>query len=256
MTTTTIRPSRGRTVSMATAVGSLATLLLVGPGVAPALAQADASDMPRIISVAGTGFAESEPDEVSLRLGVSVRGATAEQVTDEAAAAMQAVVDALVASGIDAADIRTARLDLGRVRERDPRSGRRIAAGWQVHNMVTATSGDVERIGDILDAAVAAGATDVDRVWFSVSDPTSALAEAREAAVEAAALAAEQLASFSGVELGEVLAITEGGRSMPSPYALRAEAYLGVGDTAGGATPVLPGTIETAVTVYIDYAID
>jgi uncharacterized protein YggE len=231
----------------------VSVLLLAGPGTAGVLAQADAVEAGASIRVAGAGHVDVEPDQATLNLGVTVRGRTAVQASSAAALAMAEVIASLEASGIAAADIQTTRIDLDRVTRRDPESGLRVPAGWLVQNRVRATTDEIDRTGEIIDAAIAAGATDVDSIRFSASDPSSAVAEARAEAVEAAALSASQLASAAGVQVGDVLSITEG--SAASEFGrFRLQGYGG--DTAGGPTPVMPGVVSIDVDVYIEYAIE
>jgi uncharacterized protein YggE len=224
-----------RSAALGVGAGVVASaLLLAGPASVTVLAQTQDADPIGSIAVAGVGHAEVEPDQATVRLGVTVRGLTAEQATSRAAEVMSSVIASLEASGIEADDIQTTRLDLDRVIRRDPETGLRVPVGWAVQNRVRATIEEIERSGVIIDAAIAAGATDVESVEFFARDPSAAVAEAREEAVAAAALGASQLASAAGVEVGDVLSISEGSESIDS-RAFRAEFFAGV--TAGGRPP-------------------
>ena len=164
---------------------------------------------------------------------------------------MEAVIEALQEAGVAEQDIKTVRLDLHQFRQRQ--EGEVVARGWQVNNQVQATVRDIEATSDAIDAAVAAGATDVNSVAFRASDASEAVARARIAAVEDAAVAADTLAGASGLEVVGVLRMVEGGASFPSAIRFR-------GDTAGGSeayfsTPIEPGLVDISVSVTVEYEV-
>ena len=76
---------------------------------------------------------------------------------------------------------------------------------------------DLSKVGDLIDDAIAAGATTVDGVTFRVNDPSGAEAQARKAAVDDAKAKAEALASAAGVRITGVTGISDVGGSMPYP---------------------------------------
>jgi hypothetical protein len=198
--------------------------------------------------------AEVVPDIARISVGVATRGPDATEASSLAAEQMQAVIEALVAAGVAEADIQTSRVDLQPIRQRD-RSGEgtRAIVGWQASNRVSATIRDIDATGDVIDAAIAAGATDVGNIVFRTEDPSAAEAEARQAAVDDAATTAEQLASAAGVDILGVARVVEGDSG--DAYRLeRAEAFAAPASRQA-ATPVLPGTITVTVTVFIDYEI-
>jgi uncharacterized protein YggE len=224
-------------------------MLLAVPTVVSA--QVEAAEPLRTVVVAGAGRASAEPDEAVIRLGVSARAQSAEAAMSKAARSMDAVISALRDAGVGEQDIKTVRLDLRQFRQR--RDGEVLASGWQVSNQVRATIRDIGATSAAIDAAVAAGATDVTGVTFRASDAADAVAQARVAAVEDAALAAETLARASGLEVVGLLRLVEGGASLPSALRFR-------GDTAGGAeayfaTPIEPGLVDVSVSVTVEYQV-
>ena len=166
---------------------------------------------------------------------------------------MDSVIESLQESGIEEADIKTTRLELRQVRQRD-RETREVTVRWQVRNRVKATIRDIDSTGDTIDAAIAAGATVSIGCSSARPIPSAALAEAREAAVASAAVTASQLASAADVAVAGVLSIVEGG-------------FYGGFDESGlrrfsedsrprlASTPIQPGMIDIEVTVYIEYLI-
>ena len=193
------------------------------------------------------------PDVASLRLGVVVVRPTAGDARQAAASTMTDVVDALVAGGVERRDLRTSLVSLDAVRDYSSERGPRVT-GYQLTNSVEATVRQIDAVGALIDAALAAGATSMDGLSFRLADPRDALAEARRRAVADARSRAETLAAEAGVTLGRVVAITEGGLHAPGPPLPMAE--LKMASAADVATPVEAGTDELSVAVTVTYAID
>ena len=207
---------------------------------------------PGLITVPGRGAVRVDPDVATLRLGVVVVRPTAGDARAAAASTMQAVLEALSASGVERRDVRTSLVGLDAVRDYSGEAGPRVT-GYQLTNTVESTIRAIVTVGAVIDAALAAGATSLDGLGFRLADPTEALAEARRRAVADARSRATVLAEEAGVTLGVVAAITEGGALPPGPprpmEAMRMKAAADV------STPVEAGTDELEVTVTVAFAI-
>jgi uncharacterized protein YggE len=118
-------------------------------------------------------------------------------------------------------------------------------AGYTATNLVGVRVRALDALGGILDAAVQAGGNRIEGIRFEASDPAAPLDQAREAAWNDAQHKAEQLARLAGVELGEVLTISESGRG-PQPIV---EQFVAA--EAPAAVPIEPGsqTIEVDLQV-------
>jgi uncharacterized protein len=204
------------------------------------------------ITVPGRGAVRVDPDVATVRLGVVVVRPTAGDARTAAAATMAAVLDALVAGGVERRDLRTSLVGLDAVRDYSGEGGPRVT-GYQLTNTVEATIRAIATVGALIDAALAAGATSLDGLAFRLADPTEALVEARRRAVTDARARATVLAEEAGVTLGAVVGITEGGALPPGPprpmEAMRMKAAADV------ATPVEAGTDELEVTVTVSFLI-
>ncbi len=111
---------------------------------------------------------------------------------------------------------------------------------------------DLDTVGDVLDAAIAAGANSIYGVNFGLDDPDEVMAEARSKAAEDALARAEELAGLHGVALGEVVSISEVINGMAVPMFDSVNASLGMG-SAGG--PISPGELEMTARLQVVYAI-
>jgi uncharacterized protein len=237
--------------------GGLAVGLLVaslaGPAVATAQSQNDGDDTVRSISVTGTGRVKAEPDVADISLGVTKQGEEAAEAAAKAAEAMESMIAALLEMGIAESDIQTTNLSLNPLYDwnNEPAS----IEGWEANNMVLVTIRDIESVGAVVDAATAAGATNVHGISFRVEDATEAETAARESAVADARAKADTLAAAAGVTITGVISISEVRDEPPQPlYLDRAEMAFAAGDTAA-TTPVLPGEVELSVEIRIEYGI-
>ena len=122
--------------------------------------------------------------------------------------------------------------------------------GYNVGNHVTAKIKHIDRLGDVLDRMIAAGATEVWNVEFLVSDPGKALDQAREAAIADALRKAEVYSRAARVTIGRVFSIEEeSGPFAPVPRRALAQ-------PAGTQMPIAPGenTLHATVTVGFEIA--
>jgi uncharacterized protein YggE len=204
---------------------------------------------PRVV-VTGEGSVTIAPDVVQIRSGVTTRGKTVREATEANSKTMAAILTALTESGIPQKDVRTSQLSIHPVyAAQEPGKEQRLT-GYSVSNQVSAKIKHIEKLGDLLDRLIAAGATDVWNVEFLVSDPAKMLDQAREAAVADARRRAEVYAKAAGITLGRVVSIEEQAGTSPMPMrALAAPA-------PGTQVPIAPGenTLHAVVTVGFEIA--
>ena len=255
---TTITVPTGPAWAVVGITGTLLALLIAGPlltgALAPRTAFAAEGDAPpeHTIAVAGTGKVVVVPDLGTVRLGVLVERDGAKAARTAAAEAMTAVVAAIRALGIDDEDIQTANVSLQPVYDY-PANGTPRLRGYQLQNSVTVTVRDLDKLSDVLDQGVQAGATTVDGISFDVADRATAEADAREAAVADAKAKAETLAAALGVNIQGVASVSEQ-VSVPVWY----DRGYGLAAPAAGEaadTPVLPGTTDVVINVQVVFLI-
>lgn len=207
-----------------------------------------AEEQQRVIHVTGQGSVSAQPDRATVIFGVQTEADSAADALDENNTTMQEVISATLDAGIAENDIQTQQLRLQPVYdEASGPDGERTLTGYRAINSINVTVQDVEAVGELLDAAVQAGANTIDNIRFEISDRDELIADAREAAVSDAQDKAEQLADLTGAELGDVLTISEAG-SAPPPEPFIAEEADAVG---GAAPPIEPDaqTIEARVQI-------
>jgi len=237
----------------------LVTVLLTGcAGVAAAQTStpSDSQGQPplRTVSVMGSGKAILTPDIAYVNIGVHTENKNAAEAVAANTSQAQKVIDAIKGLGIDSKDIQTTNFSIYPQQQYDPNGKPTGEITYIVDNSVYVTVRDLDKVGDLLDAAVQAGANSIGGIQFDVADKTQALSDARQAAVNDARAKAEELASAAGVSLGSVQTIAESTGGYPVPmYDMRAAAPAAM---EGAAVPVSPGQMTITVDVNIVYLIE
>jgi uncharacterized protein YggE len=101
----------------------------------------------------------------------------------------------------------------------------------------------------VIDAAVQAGATNIQSLRFGLKDPEPARRQALRLATEQARADAAAIASGLGASLGDVISVEESGA-----ITVR-EAVPGRADAAATQTPIEPGDVDVRASVVIQVAI-
>jgi len=201
------------------------------------------------IVVVGEGRVTVAPDYAQIASGVSTRGKTVKEASDANSKTMAAIIKALLESGVTQNDVQTSRFSVQPVYVPPAPNTEPKLAGYSVSNQLRAKIRQIDKLGEILDRLIAAGATDVGNIAFLVSDPSKALDQAREAAIADARRKAEVYARAAGIRLGQVEWITEASGFGPVP--LRGQGASG----ARAAVPIATGDDTLEVTVTVGFTI-
>ena len=215
----------------------------------PAQSTASNATPPRSVIVNGTGRVSVVPDRLLLNLGVETRAPKVADALRTNNKAAQDLVKVLKDKGVSEKDIKTSQLS---IYPQFDTTGRRITS-YQVNNSVTATIRNIATSGDLIDAAatVAGDAIRINGLDFSVGDPSSALASARDLAVKDAKTQAEQLAKSAGVKLGKLRTISSGSDVSEPPMFKQSAA---VADSPGAA-PISAGSQDVTASVQLVFDI-
>ncbi|WP_049952094.1 SIMPL domain-containing protein [Halostagnicola larsenii] len=200
------------------------------------------------IEVQATGEVETEPDEAVASIGIEATGDSAEEVSDELAARSETLRETF-----DDLEIPDERIESGRyeVRTRYEESGYVGTHQFQVE------IDDVDRVGEIIDASAAAGADDIGRVNFTLSDELRAEVrdEAIDSALENADDEAAHIADNRGVELTGTKSVST---SNADVQPVRYDASTTAAESDGGAAPTTdidsgPVTVRASATVVYSF---
>ena len=192
------------------------------------------------ITVTGNGSVTTVPDRATFGFTIETRAKTATAALAQNSDDATAVIAALKAAGVTAANIQTSQVSLMPQSSQD---GTTIV-GYVASNSVTARTA-LERAGKVVDAAVGAGANGVSGPSLDVSDQDTLYRDALHKAVDDAKLKAQSLADAAGISLGAVQSIAEGGSASPLPIAEKL--------SAAGA-PIEAGTQEIQASATVTYA--
>ena len=188
---------------------------------------AKASDAQRrTLTVTGHGEVSAAPDMATIDIGVVSDGDTARAALDENTAAMARIMEVVGSSEIKDKDVQTSGFRVQPRTFHDPRQHEppRVS-GYRVSNTVHVRVRDLARLGAVLDAVVTGGSNSIRGLVLSFSDPSSLMDEARRKAGADARHKAELYAQGLGIELKEIVSVSEaGGGPAPMPMMMRAAA--------------------------------
>ena len=215
-------------------------------------AYADEAKLPRTMSLSGHGDVRMAPYRAIGTVGVMSSAATAREALDSNTKSMEGVLSALSNAGIEARDIQTSnfsvnpRYDYGQNNAQPPK-----VIGYDVSNNVTVSVRKLDGLGAVLDQVVSSGSNQINGIQFQVSKPEAATDEARKLAVADARRKAKVYADASGVALGPIMSLSEGGGYQPPVplyKSMRAEA-------ASVDVPIAQGEQAISVDVNITWEI-
>jgi hypothetical protein len=222
-------------------------VLLVAAAIAgvaqPHLGRSATSSTGSTITVTGNGTVDSTPDQASFDFGVTTTGATAAQALSSNSARARAIIDALKKAGIPSADIQTTEVSLWP----QTSSNGKVITGYQASNSVNVTA-PLGKSGALVDAAVGAGANNVDGPTLDTAQKSALYNKALDSALSDAKQKAQAIAGAAGLTLGTVLKVHEGGQSTPVVYAAAALA----GSKA--MPPIEAGTQKIQASVTVTYS--
>jgi len=215
-------------------------------------APAAAADEPvRRMTVTGTGEVSGRPDMADVTVGVETDAETARAGLDANNAAMTRVMAAMADLGIAEKDLQTSGFSINPRYEQKPNSNEppRLV-GYQVRNQLHVAVRDLDKLGQVLDAAVTQGSNRIDGLAFGFAAPESMLDEARKRAVADARRKAQIYAEGLDLKLGSILSVDEaGGGGPPRPMFARALA-------AAPAVPIAAGESTLQVQVNVVWQIE
>lgn len=242
-----------RTAGLALALlGTLALPASTGIALAQDMATPTAAAGIATVSVSGHGEVNVPPDTASVNIGVDIIKPTLSEAQEQATAQATAVIEAMKAAGIADEDIQTDFYSVNILRDYSENADPTLITGFEIINQLRVTVRDTDTLGELLDAAVNAGANSIYGVTFYVDDQTAAASEARVEAVADARAKAEELASAAGMSLGPVVAISEGTTPLISPvYGMGRGGGMAMAESA--AVPVESGSTTIAVDVTVTY---
>ncbi len=225
----------------------LAALLLAG------CSALSTSANERTLTVTGEATVHATPDIVTIDLGVQTQDTDVVKAVSDNNAAAQAITAAAKNAEVADADIQTTNFSVYPQSPRVDQTGAPIGGPtYFVSNSFRITLRQADKLGGLLQAAVNAGANQINSIAFSIADPSGPQDQARLNAMGDAQARAQQLAKDAGATLGAPIMISTTAYS-PSPGPVPASA-VGIG---GGSpnVPVSIGSLDIQAQVTVTYAL-
>ena len=201
------------------------------------------------LTVSATESVKKMPDIAYVSIGVRTAGATAKEAQEENAHITQSFLDAVKAQGVAEDDLETQSLNVYEDYENPQQT--------VVENTYRVTIRDINTVGTVIDAAVAAGANSSYSLFFDLAARDSGYMEALARAMETVGSKAEAVAQAGGYAIVRPQSITEGSAGYSAePYLAAESAVMDTGAAKGAATPISPQEIEVSATVTGTYIIE
>ncbi len=214
---------------------------------------------PSTITVTGNGVATAIPDEISLVLGVTNSGANATQVLLANSATMTAAINAIEKGvGINSTDVQTTNFNFG-----PTYSGyNNTISGYQASNQIEVTlqGSDVANLDAVINAAVNAGANQIQSIQYVLSSglQNSLQNQALQNAISSANQTALLTAQSEGLKVLGIQSITILGNNNPQPFGMldanAAVAYAST-TTINYNVPIAPGQTQYTEQVQVVYLV-
>jgi uncharacterized protein YggE len=204
---------------------------------------------PPSIATSAVGETTVVPDRAMISVAVESQGETAAAAGAENAKKQTKVIDAVKAAGIAAAQIRTVGYNVFPEYAQAAGKAPRVT-GYRAHNTVQVEIRNIESVGKVIDAVLAAGATNLGSLSLFASNTDPARREALQKAVAKARSDAEAVATAAGGSLGAVMEMTTEPFASPQPIYRN----LGMADARvamAAPTPVETGEMTIQAIVHV-----
>ncbi len=230
-------------------LASLAAASLVTP---PLTAQPGTppTPPPPSISTSAVGETSVVPDRAMLSVAVESQGQTAAAAGAENAKLQARVIDAVKQAGVAAGQIRTSGYNVFPEYAQASGKGPRVT-GYRAHNTVQVEIRSLESVGKIIDAVLAAGATNLGALSLYASNTDAARREALQKAVAKARADAEVAATAAGGSLGALLELTTEPFGVPQPLQRGMVTSAMMDARMAAPTPIETGEITVQAVVHV-----
>jgi uncharacterized protein YggE len=223
-----------------------ATAVVVMLPIAASAQQPGAQRDQPVVVTSGDGLVQAVPDRAWITVSAESRASSPRDAQRKNAEAMKPVQDRLRAAGVPDEAIKTTQYDLQP--DWDYSGNRRELKGYVARNTIDVRIDNVDRVGELLDMVVNAGATSVENIRFDLKERERVEREALRLAVADARARATAAAAGAGMSVDRIIRIDEQGVSSP-PIPLRRE-VLQAG-VAAAAPPVAAGSMEVRAHVTV-----
>ncbi len=159
----------------------------------------------RTITVDGRASFHVVPDKAIINIGVESTGKNAVNVSTENAVKTKAIINAFLAQGIKAEQIKTASYNFYPLY-----NDKNIVNGYRAENNITVSVNDVNMVGKIIDTAIAKGASDISGIHYTLHNENKYKDRALREAVREAEQQAKVIATTLNKKVVNVVSVQAG----------------------------------------------
>jgi uncharacterized protein YggE len=223
-----------------------AAVVVLFPIGASAQQQGAQRDQPVVIT-SGDGVVQAVPDRAWITVRAESRASSPREAQRKNAEAMKPVQDRLRAAGVPEEAIKTTAYDLQP--DWDYSGNRRVLRSYVARNTIDVRIDSIDRVGELLDLVVNAGATSVENIRFDLKEREKIERDALRLAVADARARATAAAAGAGMSVDRIIRIDEQGVSSP-PIPLQRE-VLQAGSVSAVVPSVAAGSLEVRAHVTV-----
>lgn len=198
------------------------------------------------ITVTGRMGLEVTPDVARVSIGVSTQASTPGTAREQNSVAVNATLAALAELGIEEKDIQTSNINLWN--RYDSNSN---IIGYRMSTDLTIYVREIEKAGEVVDAAIAAGSNELNGVEYLVSNQDELYNQALTEAIDLAWKKAEALAAAAGKTLVEVKQVDETSRAVATVQEYATNADTGSDSARSKSTTIRPGSTTISAEVQV-----
>ncbi len=216
------------------------------------------------ITVSDSAEIYAKPDLAITTFSVVTEAKTVEKAMSENTQKMNAIVDSIKKLGIKETDLKTTNFSISPRYEWEQTKpctayscppGKRVLVGYEVNQSLEVKIRDMEKIGDVVQAATDEGANEVGNLEFTIEKEDELKKQAREEAITKVKTKAKELAEQLGVDLVKITNFSESGE-VPQWRYYEKMAAEGIGGGGEAAPSIQTGQNKISVTVSITYEIN
>lgn len=220
-------------------------------------------------TVQGSASVKAEPDQAEISFTVTKTAPKLQDAQDQANKATSAMVNAVKALGVDKKDIKTSNYNSypnyaqqnevqPMMMKIQPADTAQTIISYTVSENITINITAQDKVNAVIDAVTKEGAENVSgpNYTFTEAKQKALTAQARDKAIADAKEKAESLAKASGIRLGKLTSVQEGGNAggvFPVARTMMLDSKAAAGGVAAAPTEINPGQNEVYSTVTLSY---
>ena len=202
------------------------------------------------VIVSGDSVVQAQPDTAVLTLAVVTQNASASEAQAENASRTDAVLRAVRAAAGAGAEVKTSGYSL------QPQYAYKEGAppaitSYIARNAVSVTTGELNRVGAVIDAGSRAGANSVDGLAFTLRRDEPARRQALSEATREALASARVIAETLGGRVVRIVEVQESGPVRPGPVYGAEYGRTAMTAQAAAPTPIESGSLEVRAQVQL-----